>query len=220
MSVSVATPPAKVSRSRTAIDRLRSGFGVARYELVEVEQLGELVTRRIVSDATMEPSLYSAWVASRFTFPLRGLLWQASRSTRGAVLLNLLVVAGGFATSGIAVASKGGKSSVSSWIVFTIGLIVAVAGGIAQLFRPAYRASERTSLAVDLREEGWAFATSSGIYDAATREAFEALDQRVTAIHRRAAKVSAIEPATQAPSQSGARRSGKRSRPAEATPGQ
>lgn len=174
-------------------ERFRLAFGVPQYELVEVRQLGELVLDRILSDGTMARDVYAPWVASRFTYPLRALLFQANRSSRAAVALNLAVVAGGFATSGIAVAAGGGQRLGSSWIVFSLGLVVAAAGGLAQLFRPAYRSTERTTLAVELREEAWAFATQTGSYALPAREAFERLETRVSAIHRRAAKISALE---------------------------
>lgn len=203
------TPP---PRLRTAIYRLRAGYGVPKYELVEVEQLGELVLSRILAENQQSAEVYRPWVASRFTYPLRSLLWQASRNTRGAVILNVLVVAGGFATSGIAVASRsGGKSSsFTLWTVFALGLIVAVAGGMAQLFRPAYRATERTRLSVSLREEGWAFATASGAYAGSVEEALDIFRSKVSEIHQRAAQITALEAATPPAAAGAGRGKGKR----------
>jgi SRSO17 transposase len=43
-----------------------------------------------------------------------------------------------------------------SWIVFSVGMVVAIAEGISQIFRPGHRAAQRTTLKIDLREEGWA----------------------------------------------------------------
>jgi hypothetical protein len=215
-----APPPARSSRPRR---RLRVADGVQPYELIEVQQLGELILRRIVADTTFSSEVYEPWVGSRVTFPLRSLLLQASRNTRGALFLNLLVVAGGFATSGIAVATKaGGKSSsLTSWVIFTIGLIVAMGGAITQFFRPAFRATERTSLAVDLREEGWAFATASGAYTGAVTEALPAFQAKVSDVHRRAARVAALDsttpPAAKGTGGSKGRR-GKPSPPAASSP--
>jgi hypothetical protein len=188
-------PRAKSSEPRR---HLRVADGVQSYELIEVQQLGDLILNRIEADSAFSGAVYRPWVASRVTFPLRSLLLQASRNTRGAILLNLLVVAGGFATSGIAVASKaGGKSSsLTSWVVFTIGLMIAMGGAITQFFRPAFRATERTSLAVELREEGWAFATASGAYTGGVSEALTAFQAKVSDVHRRAARVAALDSTT------------------------
>ena len=182
--------------------------GVQQYELVEVRQLGELILSRISGDQNLNMALYESWVASRVTFPLRSILLQASRNTRSAILLNLLVVAGGFATSGIAVATKsGGKSSaLTSWVVFAIGLIVALGGAVSQFFRPAFRATERTALAVELKEAGWDFATTSGDYAGETVDALKVFRTKVSDIHRRAARVAALDTTAQP----GARRTASR----------
>lgn len=169
---------------------LRLTDDVPTYELVEVEQLGSLILRRLEQDPSLSSAVYGPWVSSRVTFPLRSLLLQASRNTRGAILLNLIVVAGGFATSGIAVANQAGGKS---WIVFAIGIIVAMGGAITQFFRPAFRATERTSLAVELREQGWAFATASGVYAGEVAEVLPTFQAKVSDIHRRAARVSALD---------------------------
>ena len=126
------------------LTRLRSGFGVPRYELTEVFDLGEHVLDRLMQGppgsnfARMNSKQAHDWVAARFTYPLRTLLLQASRNTRGHVLLNLVVIGGGFATSGIAVAAGAGhKGTTTSWIVFSVGLVVALAGGISRSFAQA-----------------------------------------------------------------------------------
>jgi Protein of unknown function (DUF4231) len=176
--------------------RLWGGFGVPRYVLDGVSQLERHVLRRIegLTGAQSGAALYKDWLASEFTYPLRALLWGSARDRRAHMLLNLVVVGGGFATSGIAVAAGSGhRDSTASWIVFGIGLLLAVVGGANQLFRPGYRATERTTIAVELREEGWAFAMATGDYsDDAT--ALGVFQQRVTALQRRIAKIAPLEP--------------------------
>jgi len=184
--------------------RLRSGFGVPRQELAEVDELGQHIENRLhglVEGSVTGPrrdaefNRLRDWVTGRFTYPLRTLLLQASRNTRGHVLLNLVVIGGGFATSGIAVAAGGGnRGSATSWIVFSVGLVVALAGGVSQIFRPGYRATQRVTLAMELREEGWAFANSTKDYKGSLKVAFERFDERVSAIHRRAAQIVGLEP--------------------------
>ncbi len=175
---------------------LRWPGGVPDYELRAVFQLQDHMLERL---HRLEPLPSAAdrlqdWLASRFTYPLRSLLIQASRGGRFYALLNLGVVGGGFATSGIAVATGSGtRGSSASWVVFGLGLTVALAGGVTQLFRPGHRATERATLAAQLREEGWAFANATGPYAAADHASFELLDRRVSDIHRRAAHIAALE---------------------------
>jgi hypothetical protein len=182
---------------------VRAGFGVSQYQLIEVDSLDQHIRRRLhdltvksVSqpDPLPEEQLKD-WVASRFTSPLRNLLVQASRNSRLYVVLSLVVIAGGFATSGIAVGASGvHKHSNTSWVVFSVGLAVALAGGASQIFRPGHRAAQRTTLTMDLLEEGWAFANSTKDYNKGVKAAFQLFDKRVSAIHRRAAQIGELEP--------------------------
>jgi hypothetical protein len=183
------------------LTRLRSGFGVPRYELTEVFDLGEHILHRLERGIGEPPEFpfmnykqAEDWVAARFTYPLRTLLLQASRNTRGHVLLNLVVIGGGFAISGIAVAAGAvHKGTTTSWIVFSVGLVVALAGGASQVLRPGYRATQRATLAMELREEGWAFVNMAKDYDGGFRDGVDRFDQRISAIHRRAAQIVGLE---------------------------
>jgi Protein of unknown function (DUF4231) len=191
------------TRSARWLRNLRSGFGVPQYQLVEVDRLEEHMRRRLHSLTVASPSQpepmdeeqLDDWVAARFTSPMRILLLQASRNSRGHVLLSLVVIAGGFVTSGIAVSTAGvHKHSTTSWIVFSVGLAVALAGGVSQLFRPGHRAAVRAALAIDLREQGWAFVNSTKPYNKPVKIAFELFEQRISEIHRRAAALVEVEP--------------------------
>jgi hypothetical protein len=110
-------------------------------------------------------------------------------------VVNMAVIAGGFATSGIAVAS--GKASTSPgnsgdnkvlWVVFAIGLLVAIAGGVSQIFRPGQRSTGRALLAAELLDEGWALHSRHGVYEPSMEAAdlFAQFDQRVGSIRTRA----------------------------------
>jgi hypothetical protein len=180
--------------------RLRSGFGVPKYEREEVFQLGKHVLSRLKKikitsgGSTDDESRLDDWVACRFTYPLRALIFQSSRNSRGQVLLSLIVIGLGFATSGIAVAHGGGTiSSTTSWTVFAFGLIVALAGGLSQLFRPGYRASQTISLVIQFREEGWAFANMTGAYVTGDDKAFNTFDKSISTILKQAAQVRTLE---------------------------
>ena len=183
---------------RTA--RLRSGFGASQNELREVDEIGSHILERLLRDLVRvgpgDERRYMDWVTSRFAYPLRALLVRAGSNTRGYLFLNLIVIGGGFATSGIAVAAgTGHKSSTAAWIVFGVGLAVALAGGVSQILRPGFRATQRITLAMELREEGWAFAMGTKDYpEAEPQVAFERFEQRVSNIHRRAAQVIGLEP--------------------------
>ena len=132
------------------------GVRVPQFELEEIIQLSSLLVARMEALEPDADQRHEAWVASRFRYPLRSLLIKANGSSVAYVVLTLVVVAGGFATSGIAAAAGAGKgtSTTTAWVVFGIRLLVALAGAISQQFRFGTRSSERRTLAVALREEG------------------------------------------------------------------
>jgi hypothetical protein len=165
------------------------------FELTEVWQLSQLIRARLDKIDTDASERHKAWVASRIRYPLRDLLIVANRDATSHVLFSLVVVAGGFATSGIAVAAGAGKGSAGSWIVFGIGLVVALAGAMSQQIRFGVRSGERRTLAVALREQGWHFANGTGDYVDDTT-AFTAFEARVDDIHRRIAQVDVLEGST------------------------
>jgi Protein of unknown function (DUF4231) len=193
--------------------RLWSAFGVPRSELDEVKSLGDHILLRLQRLPVLDGSesresqrqRLQDWVNGSFTRPLRALLLQASRNERSHAILNLAVIVGGFATSGIAVAAGSGhRGSNTAWIVFSFGLVVALAGGISQLFRPGYRATQRVTLATELRDEGWAFANASKDYkgkdnlkgsknEGNLEKSFGLFDERVSAINRRSAEIRGFE---------------------------
>lgn len=178
-------------------------FGkVQKFELIEIEQLSDEVLKRMNEIQPDANDRHRAWVAAEFRFPLRSLLIKAGHNSTFFVLLSLVVVAGGFATSGIAVAGGAEKGSATAWVVFVIGLIVALAGGAAQIFRFGVRSNTRRSLALNLREEGWNFVYEDGDY-AEDKKALQKFRARVTDIQRRIADVAKIDSDTQAGSPSG-----------------
>src|SRR5260221_330665 len=113
-AASASSPDPAVSASSQAprmssrFARLRSAFGVPRYSLDEVNALGQHILVRLYSlparDANETEALkrqrLQDWVLENFTRSLRTLLLQSSRNGRGNVILNLVVIGGGFATSG------------------------------------------------------------------------------------------------------------------------
>jgi hypothetical protein len=209
-------------KPRSAVGRwLRLGLGTPEFELEEIAQLSELIQARL---NTLEPGddvRHHAWVASRFRYPLRSLLIVSNRDAASYVAITLLIVGGGFATSGIAVAAGAGKGSAGSWIVFAIGLLVALAGAISQQLRFGFRSSERRTLAVTLREEGWHFANLTGDYAPAGRVAFVLFESRLDELHRRIAQVDVLErapaPSDKAKSERGAQHGASGDKPTAAS---
>jgi hypothetical protein len=126
-----------------------------------------------------------AWVAAEFRYPLRSLLIKAGHNATSFVLLSMVVVTGGFATSGLAVAGGAEKGSGTAWVIFAIGAIVALAGAVAQIFRFGIRSNARGAMALKLREEGWNYADD--------KDALPKFRTRVTAIQRRIADVAKID---------------------------
>lgn len=208
MSSEQTSPPTSYRRRELYADTLfRRLFAtrVLRFELIGAAQMGEHALARL-EEATPDPidrARFHDWVASCLTYPLRSLLIDANRSARGFLLVNLVVVGGGFAASGVAVAAEPSRDSAASWAIFAVGLAVALAGGIAHMFRFGFRSSERKALAVALRQEGWHFANAFGEYAGDTMQAFQLLQERVAAIEVKIAQVASVEAeaqATQGPS--------------------
>jgi Protein of unknown function (DUF4231) len=178
------TPRSRVGRW------VRFGLGTPEYELQEVWQLSELIRTRLdeIEDGAAER--HREWVASRFRYPLRALLIIANRDGTSYIGFTLVVVAGGFATSGIAVATGAGKGSTASWVVFAIGLLVALAAAISQQLRFGVRSNERRGLAVAMREDGWHFVNQTGDYAGLEpRVAFVRFESQLDDIHRRNSQV-------------------------------
>lgn len=182
-------------RSSWRRPRLTRLVGVRPYELREVYQIETHIIERLgeLPSHVNQQQRLRDWVASRFTFPLRSLLIQAKGNGKYFFVLNTIVVAGGFTTSGIAVAAGAHKGSAVAWIIFGFGLLVAVAGGITQVYRPGHRASERLTLVMKLREEGWAFANATGVYAIDVEKAYRVFDARLTEFHREATHISLID---------------------------
>jgi hypothetical protein len=173
---------------------VRLGLGTPEFELQEVWQLSQLIRARLDKMDGSASDRHREWVASRFRYPLRALLIVANRDATNHMAFTLMVVAGGFATSGIAVAAGAGKGSAGSWVVFGIGLVVALAAATSQQLRFGLRSNERRSLAVALREEGWHFVNGSGDYGIADRPAFVLFEARVDEIHRSIGTVDVLDP--------------------------
>jgi len=138
------------------------------------------------------------WVSYRFEGLWLRLLFQSYSNARDHLVVNTVVIAGGFATSGLAVtATKGGAhtsaSTTTAWVVFAIGLAVALAGGVSQLYRPGHRATGRSELAARLRDEGWALIDGHGDYAGKQGgDLFEVFDTRVAEVRRAAAELSKL----------------------------
>lgn len=139
----------------------------------------------------------------------------------------MAVIAGGFATSGIAVATgksattagKTGGHNTLTWVVFAIGLLVALAGGVSQIFRPGQRSTGRSLLAAELLDEGWALHNRHGVYkeDMQPDELFAIFDGRVGAIRSRAFQLASLD--DMVATQAGGAPTRRRSRPRAGTGG-
>jgi hypothetical protein len=164
---------------------------VPKFELREITDLSALVLERMNEDTPDDSKKNRAWVGAQFQYPLRSWLIKANWNSFTFVALSMVVVGGGFATSGIAAAAGAGKGSAASWFIFAIGLIVALVGGISQQFRFGVRANERRTLAVGLREEGWRFVYKVGDYGCP--EALPKFRAKVEELHQLAAKVAIVE---------------------------
>lgn len=161
---------------------------VQEFELVEISQLARLVLKRMNDEESADGEKNEAWVGSQFHYPLRSWLIKANWNSVTFVGLSMVVVGGGFATSGISVAAKG---SAASWVIFGIGLLVALVGGISQQFRFGVRANERRALAASLRGEGWRYVFKVGDY--ARQDASAVFRAKVEELQHHAAQLAVID---------------------------
>lgn len=150
------------------------------------------------------------WVQHRYTALLKRMVRNSDESRAWHLMTSMIIIAGGFATSGIAVAVGSKKGTGTAWVVFGIGVIVALAGGIAQIFRLAQRASGWAELAESLRAEGWALVNGHDPYSTATlkgQSEFEVFDRNISEIHHRADTLGRLETPTGNAGRGGARAS-------------
>jgi hypothetical protein len=187
-----ATPDEKLGDDFTKKRGLLARVGrVQKYETIEISQLSALVLGRMDEEEKGSGAKNKAWVESQFHYPLRSWLIKANWNSFTFVSLSLVLIAGGFATSGITAAAGASKGSATSWIIFVIGLLVAVVAGISQQFRFGVRANERRTLATTLRAEGWRYVYKVGDYaQAGASAAFRA---KVEELQTHAAQVAIIE---------------------------
>lgn len=133
------------------------------------------------------------WLLYSFQRPLEDLIAKASQNALAYLVVNLVVIGGGFATSGVSLAAQGGEGFDPSWLVFGIGLFVALAGGLSQQFRFGFRSSERRTLVLAFFNEGWHFALSTGAYAVDKDSAWKLFGERIDKLNERAAAVESIE---------------------------
>jgi hypothetical protein len=76
----------------------------------------------------------------------------------------VVAIGAGFATSGVAAAS--GNTSSAKWIVFTLGLLVAIVNSVQQNWKPSQRSASEYQAAAALKTEGWNFVYKRGAYAA------------------------------------------------------
>lgn len=145
-----------------------------------------------LAESNGETDTQRDWLAHNFRRQAHDLVDKAHGNSRAYVVVNLVVIGGGFATSGIALAARG-TSFNTSWIVFGVGLLVALAGGLSQQFRFGFRSSERRTLVLAFLHEGWHFAMATGAYAGQHEKAWHLFVERIDALNNRAAAVASIE---------------------------
>jgi len=126
----------------------------------EVEKLHGLLGGELTKDSEADKEFLEFRFRRRCASYLRLCRYNSVSNT----LITLVIVAGGFATSGIAVATGGGRGSKAGWLVFAIGIVVAVAGALAKLFNPETRALQLKAIVARMIAEAWDFVEYRGAY--------------------------------------------------------
>jgi hypothetical protein len=170
-------------------------FRGRRAKLEAAQAVVDCIEKRLAAGVTRpdEKDCRRNWLLYSFQRPLEDLILKAGQNALAYLILNLVVIGGGFATSGVSLAAQSGDSFDPSWLVFGIGLFVALAGGLSQQFRFGFRSSERRTLVLAFFNEGWHFALSTGAYVLEKDSAWALFGQRIDKLNERAAAVESIE---------------------------
>jgi hypothetical protein len=124
----------------------------------QAEELDELILRRVKATSGDRDAL-ERFVHSRFRERMIRHLTVAPRFAWGHTILGVIAIAGGVATSTLAAGDN-----ANSILVVVVGLVVASAGALGQIFKYGMRSTVRFRAGNDLRHEGWDYALGKGKY--------------------------------------------------------
>ena len=171
-----------------------------RVELREADELGRLVLAALSPKGSQgAPANHLAvdrWVQYRYTEVLKDLIKHTGGYKKWNVLTGVIIIVGGFATSGVAVAAGNDAPRSIPWVVFGFGLLVAFSGALAQILKLGPQTVLYIHLTRELRDEGWALVHGHGPYTGGPAEKFTEFDRRVTEIDARAESLGAPETPT------------------------
>lgn len=145
----------------------------------ETDVLEHLVRARLAGglphgpdDTAVDLGADAAFLEFGFGSHLRNYRAFAGKYGFAFAFLSIVGVAAGVISSGIAAGWSG--ASRSRWAILVLGLLVALAAAINQVWRPGEKSVSRMRGANALRNEGWAFVHKRGRYRllADDREAF------------------------------------------------
>ena len=160
--------------------------------LDQVVKKAEKRTGQSAAGAEPTPSTeLRCFLEHRFKEPLLKYGFRGPAYGRAFTYLSVSVVAAGFASS--AISADQDTAGKLRWLLFGLGVLVALFTAINQLWKPGMRSVGSYRAGNALRREGWDFVLDSGRYRAVKDKPNEAFDLFVDQIREIQSQVDAID---------------------------
>lgn len=142
------------------------------------------------SSVIRDANWLDCFLTYRFEIPLRRHGWRGPWYGRAFTYLSVAAIAAGVASS--AISSQGSDGSLR-WVVFSLGLVVAIATAMNQLWKPAQRSVGAYRAGNALRREGWDYVNDRGRYRKVQGDRKSAFDTLIDQIRDIQAQVDSID---------------------------
>lgn len=164
----------------------------------EAEQLRKEISKKIRSSG--DPALRAigierldSFLFFRVEHPMFAHSWRGPSYGRAFTLLSVGAIAAGVAST--AISATEGAAEDLRWVLFTLGLVVAVFTAINQLWKPSQRSVGAYRAANRLRRGSWDYVLGRGAYRGLSeQQAFERFLDEVAEIHARVEAIDELEP--------------------------
>jgi hypothetical protein len=133
--------------------------------------VARILDRLPADDADPLNRAHRDFIKRRYAFHLVAYSVGAPRYDFAFNFLSLTSIVAALGSSGLSAAAGDGNGGTTRWIVFALGIVVALFTGVVQLVRPAQRATTRYQAANALRRAGWDFALARNDYNPRPPEA-------------------------------------------------
>ena len=166
-------PPVRPEPGSGWFRKLRFRLGARTEAGRQARELEGLILEKLPTDVRRDA--LERFVASRFRDRMQAHLSAGPLYGTVHTVLGVIAVAGGVATSTLAAGDE-----ANSTLVIVVGLVVAAAGAMGQIFQYGKRSGVRFRAGNDLRHEGWDYVLGEGKYkNTSPTQAFERFYARI-----------------------------------------